>query len=266
MDERSGVTGAVLGVYEVQGEIARGGMGIVYKARHSKLNRVVALKVTQAGQHASAGEAKRFLGEAEAAAKLDHPHIVPIHDIGEENGRLFFAMAFVEGVSLAQTVAAGPLPPRRAAGLIRQVATAVAYAHSQGVIHRDLKPANILLDVSGQPRVTDFGLAKCTDTDSSLTQAGQIMGTPSFMPPEQAEGKNEEVGPLADVYSLGATFYCLLTGRPPFQSASVVDTLRQVIELEPLAPHYLNPAVDRDLDTICLKCLEKRREAPVFLG
>src|SRR5205814_412439 len=139
-----------------------------------------------------------------------------------------------------------------------QVAQAVAYAHAQGVIHRDLKPSNILMDGADQPRVTDFGLAKRADADSSLTQAGQVMGTPSHMPPEQAEGKNEQVGPRADVYSLGATLYCLLTGRPPFQSASVVDTLKQVIEQEPVAPHHLNPAVDRDLDTICLKCLQKR--------
>jgi WD40 repeat protein len=249
---------AELGEYELLGEVARGGMGIVYKANHRKLNRVVALKVTQSGPLASKDLAKRFRAEAEAAAKLDHPHIVPIFEVGEASGFQFIAMAFVEGQSLAQRVATSPLPPREAAALIRQVALAVSYAHGQGVIHRDLKPGNVMLDAAGQPRVTDFGLAKRTDADSSLTQAGQVMGTPSYMPPEQAEGKNDQVGPLADVYSLGATLYFLLTGRPPFQAASVVDTLKQVVEREPASPRLLNPAVGRDLDTICLKCLEKR--------
>ncbi len=250
--------GTALGDYELLAEIARGGMGVVYKARQGKLNRVVALKVNRAGQMASAAEVQRFQVEAEAAAKLDHPHIVPVYEVGEASGHQFIAMAFVEGRSLGERVRAGPLPPREAAQLLRHVADAVAYAHSRGVVHRDLKPGNILMDASGQPRVTDFGLAKSADADSSLTQAGQVMGTPNFMPPEQAEGKNDEVGPLADVYSLGATLYCLLTGRPPFQAASVIETLKQVVEREPAAPHHLNPAVDRDLDTVCLKCLQKR--------
>lgn len=250
--------GTVVGDYQLLAEIARGGMGVVYMARQIKLNRVVALKVNRAGQLASADEAQRFQVEAEAAAKLDHPHIVPIHEVGEVDGRQYISMAYIDGQSLAQRVVAGPLPPREAAGVMRHVADAVAYAHAQGVIHRDLKPGNILMDATGQPRVTDFGLAKRADADSSLTQAGQIMGTPNFMPPEQAEGKNDEVGPPADVYSLGATLYCLLTGRPPFQAATVLDTLKQVVEREPVAPHHLNPAVDRDLDTICLKCLQKR--------
>jgi WD40 repeat protein/tRNA A-37 threonylcarbamoyl transferase component Bud32 len=249
-----------LGGYELLGEIDRGGMGIVYKARDRKLNRIVALKVTRTGELTSGHESQRFRAEAEAAASLDHPQIVPIYEVGQVDGRPFFSMALVEGQSLAKRVADRPLPPREAAALIRQVAEAVAYAHAHGVIHRDLKPGNILLDANGQPRVTDFGLAKRTDVDSSLTQTGQVMGTPSYMSPEQAEGKNEQMGPLADVYSLGATLYCLVTGRPPFQSASVVDTLKQVVEREPVAPHFLNPAVDRDLETICLKCLEKRPE------
>jgi eukaryotic-like serine/threonine-protein kinase len=249
-----------LGEYELLGEIARGGMGIVFKARHRRLSRIVALKVTRRDQLTSEHESQRLLAEAGAAAKLDHPQIVPIFEVGQADGRHFFSMALVEGQSLAKRVEDRPLPPREAAALIRQVAQAVAYAHDQGVIHRDLKPSNILLDTKGQPRVTDFGLAKRTDVGSSLTQTGQVMGTPSYMSPEQAEGKNEQVGPLADVYSLGATLYCLLTGRPPFQSASVVDTLKQVVEREPVAPHHLNPAVDRDLETICLKCLEKRPE------
>jgi len=235
-------------------------MGIVYKARHRKLQRVVALKVTRAGDLALAGEMQRFQVEVQAVAKLDHPTIVPIFEAGEVDGRCYFSMALVEGQSLAQRIAERPLPPREAAELMRQVAGAIAYAHAQGVIHRDLKPGNILMDRTGQPRVTDFGLAKRADADSSLTQAGQVMGTPSYMSPEQAEGKTEQVGTLADVYSLGATLYCLLTGRPPFQAASVVETLKQVVEREPVPPRQLNPAVDRDLETICLKCLEKRPE------
>ncbi|HYT93084.1 MAG TPA: protein kinase, partial [Gemmataceae bacterium] len=246
--------------YELLAEIARGGMGIVYKARQRKLNRIVALKVISTGQLASQEEAQRFKAEAEAAAQLDHPHIVPVYEVGEANGVQFFSMAFVEGQSFAQLVAEAPIPPRQAATLMRQVATAVAYAHARGVIHRDLKPANILLDAVGQPRVTDFGLAKWQGTESNLTQTGQIVGTPGFMPPEQAEGKIEQVGIPADIYSLGATLYCLLTGRPPFQAASVVETLKQVVERDPVPPRRVNPAVDLDLDTICLKCLEKRPE------
>jgi WD40 repeat protein/tRNA A-37 threonylcarbamoyl transferase component Bud32 len=249
-----------LGEYAVLGEVARGGMGVVYKARHCRLNRVVALKVHQAGRLMSADQAQRFQAEAEAAAKLDHPHIVPIYEVGQSDGLHYFSMAFVEGRSLAQRVAEQPLDPREAAAVVRQVAEAVAYAHGRGVIHRDLKPGNILMDAAGQPRVTDFGLAKRADADGSLTQSGQVMGTPSYMPPEQAEGNNERVGPPSDVYSLGATLYCLVTGRPPFQSASVVETLKQVVEREPAPPRVLNPAVDRDLDTICLKCLQKRPE------
>jgi WD40 repeat protein/tRNA A-37 threonylcarbamoyl transferase component Bud32 len=249
-----------VGDYEILAEIARGGMGVVYKARHRRLNRVVALKVIRAGPLATADEAQRLLVEAEAAAKLDHPNIVPIYEAGEVDGRPFFSMAFVEGQSLAQAVAAGPLPPRPAAELIQQVAEAVAYAHANGVIHRDLNPANVMLDTAGQPRITDFGLAKRTDADSRLTQSGQVMGTPSFMPPEQAQGRTELVGPPADIYSLGATLYCLLTGRPPFHAATALETLRQVEEREPVPPRRINPAVDRDLDTICLKCLQKRPE------
>jgi WD40 repeat protein/tRNA A-37 threonylcarbamoyl transferase component Bud32 len=255
-----GADETLMGDYELLGKIARGGIGVVYKARHRKLNRVVALKVHRAGHLASADEAQRFQVEAEAAAKLDHPHIVPIYEVSQIGGLPCISMALVDGPSLATRVAEQPLAPREAAAIMRQVAEAVAYAHSQGVIHRDLKPSNILVDAAGQPRVTDFGLAKRADADSSLTQAGQVMGTPSYMPPEQAEGKNDQVGPLSDVYSLGATLYCLVTGRPPFQSASVVETLKQVVEQEPVAPRFLNPAVDRDLDTICLKCLQKRPE------
>jgi WD40 repeat protein len=245
------------GDYELLEEIARGGMGVVYKALQVKLNRVVALKMILAGQLANESDVKRFHAEAEAAAKLDHPGIVPIFEIGEHQGQHYFSMAFVDGTSLAKKITTGPLPPREAAELLIKIAAAVQYAHDQGIIHRDLKPANVLLDCNGQPRVTDFGLAKQMQTDSGLTGSGQILGTPSYMPPEQASGKIEQVGPAADVYALGAILYCLLTGRPPFQAASAIDTLRSVLEQEPVAPRQLDAHIPLDLETIALKCLEK---------
>ncbi len=244
------------GDYLLLEPIARGGMGVVFKARQVSLNRIVALKMILAGQFASEADVQRFHAEAEAAANLDHPGIVPIHEVGQHAGQHYYCMGFVEGRSLARRVAEGPLPPREAAELTRKVAEAVAYAHAHGVIHRDLKPGNILLDMQGQPRVTDFGLAKRVEGHSELTATGQILGTPSYMPPEQAAGE-ADVGPLADVYSLGAVLYTLLVGRPPFQAATVVETLRQVLEREPVAPRQLNPGIDRDLETICLKCLQK---------
>ena len=224
------------GDYELLSEIARGGMGVVYKARQVKLNRLVALKMILAGNLAGEAEIRRFYLEAEAAANLDHPGIVPIYEVGQHEGQHYFSMGFVEGQSLAQRVAEGPLPPREAAALMVQIAEAVQYAHEKGVIHRDLKPGNVLLDAQGRPKVTDFGLAKKLQSDSGLTASGQIMGTPSYMPPEQAQGR-ADIGPLADVYSLGAMLYCLLTGRPPFQAASAMDTLKQVLEQDPPAPH-----------------------------
>jgi serine/threonine-protein kinase len=233
------------GDYELLREIARGGMGVVYRARQVSLNRPVALKMILAGQLASDDEVKRLYMEAEAAANLDHPGIVPIYEIGEHEGQHFFSMGFVEGTSLAARVADGPLPPREAATLTMKVAEAVQFAHEKGVIHRDLKPANVLLDAQGQPRVTDFGLAKKLQADSGLTHTGQVMGTPSYMPPEQAEGKN--VGPPADVYALGAILYCLLSGRPPFQAATPMDTLIQVVGQDPVPVRQLNATVPRDL-------------------
>ena len=248
------------GEYELLEEIARGGMGVVWKARQSKLNRIVALKMILAGQLASTEDVQRFYTEAEAAARLDHPGIVPIYEIGLHEGQHYFSMAFIDGQSLKQRLADGPLRPREGAGLIRTIAEAVSYAHECGIVHRDLKPANVLLDLDNQPRVTDFGLAKQLESGIELTVTGQILGTPSYMPPEQAMGRVDQIGPLADVYSLGAVLYCVLTGRPPFLSANVADTLRQVIDEEPVAVRSLNSGVPVDLETICMKCLQKSPE------
>ena len=245
------------GDYEIERELARGGMGVVFRARQISLNRPVALKMILAGQLADDTDVKRFYTEAEAAANLDHPGIVPIYEVGQHEGQHYFSMGYVEGQSLAQRLAEGPLPPREAAALLIKVAEAIEYAHSRGVIHRDLKPGNILLDRNGHPRVTDFGLAKKLEADSGLTGSGQIMGTPSYMPPEQAGGNRGAVGPAADVYALGATLYALVTGRPPFQAATAMETVLQVLGEEPVPPRRLNPALDRDVETICLKCLEK---------
>ncbi len=245
------------GDFELLREIARGGMGVVYHARQVSLNRPVALKMILAGQLASDTDVKRFYTEAEAAANLDHPGIVPIFEVGQHEGQHYFSMGFVEGQSLSHRLAEGPLPSREAAELMVKVAEAIEFAHQHGVIHRDLKPANILLDAKGNPRVTDFGLAKKVQGDSGLTGSGQIMGTPSYMPPEQAGGRRGEVGPAADVYALGATLYALLTGRPPFQAATPMDTVIQVISDEPVPPRRLNASIPPDLETICLKCLQK---------
>jgi serine/threonine protein kinase len=245
------------GDYEIVREIARGGMGVVFHARQVSLNRPVALKMILAGQLSDDTDVKRFHTEAEAAAHLDHPGIVPIYEVGQHEGQHYFSMGFIEGQSLSQRLAGGPLPAREAADVIRRVSEAIEFAHRRGVIHRDLKPANILLDQNGNPRVTDFGLAKKVQGNSDLTGSGQIMGTPSYMPPEQAGGRRGEVGPGADVYALGATLYALVTGRPPFQAATAMDTVLQVLSDEPVPPRRLNPSVPRDLETICLKCLEK---------
>lgn len=245
------------GDYEILEEVARGGMGVVYKARQVNLNRTVALKMILAGQLAGKDDVQRFYTEAEAAAQLDHPGIVPIFEIGEHQGQHYFSMAYIEGDSLAQKVAGGPLPPREAAEIVQKVCQAIAYAHGRGVVHRDLKPANVLIDPDSQPKVTDFGLAKRTEIESNLTGTGQILGTPSYMPPEQASGRMDEVGPRSDVYSIGGILYCLLTGRPPFQSSSPMDTLLQVLEKEPIAPRALDSKLPVDLNTICLKSLEK---------
>ena len=245
------------GDYEIIRELARGGMGVVFLARQVSLNRPVALKMILAGQLADETDVRRFYTEAEAAANLDHPGIVPIYEVGQHEGQHYFSMGFVEGQSLSQRLADGPLPPREAAELMVKVAEAIEYAHRRGVIHRDLKPANILLDRNGNPRVTDFGLAKKLEGDSGLTGSGQIMGTPSYMPPEQAGGNRGEVGPAADVYALGATLYALVTGRPPFQAATAMDTVLMVVSRgagAAAAAQRDDPARPGD-DR--LKCLEK---------
>lgn len=253
----AGRTSFRIGDYELLSGLGAGGMGVVYKARQVSLDRVVALKMIRSAEFASAEEMKRFQLEAEAVAQLDHPRIVPVFEVGEWDGQPFFSMAFVEGQSLKEQLADGPLPNSEAAELIRNIAEGVAYANARGVIHRDLKPGNILIDGDGQPRITDFGLAKRTASDSDVTKTGQAVGTPSYMPPEQALGKADLIGPTSDVYSLGAVLYCVLTGRPPFQAASAIETLRQVVLNEPIAPRSLNRAIDGDLETICLKCLHK---------
>lgn len=218
------------GDYELHEEIAREGMGVVYRARQVRLNRQVALKMIRAGKFSSGTEIQRLRVEAEAAAQLDHPAIVPVFEVGEYEGLHYFTMAFVDGETLSAKLVGGPMPARAAAKLMQTVAEAVAYAHDKGVIHRDIKPGNILIDQSGQPRISDFGLAKQVTSDNELTTTGQILGTPSYMPSEQALGKLDDIGKASDVYSLGAVLYATLTGRPPFQAATSIETLRLVVD------------------------------------
>ena len=249
--------------YELLGEIAQGGMGVVYKARQTKLNRLVALKMILAGQFASEAEVKRFRAEAEAAANLNHPNIVGIYEVGLHERQHYFSMQYIEGRTLAQTEAEGSKrigAGKEAARLMGKVARAVQYAHERGILHRDLKPANILIDADGEPHVSDFGVARRIGADSSLTAEGAVLGTPSFMAPEQAAGRTKELSAAADIYSLGAILYFLLTGRPPFVAASPLDTLVQVLEGEVIVPRVINPRVARDLEQICLRCLERSPE------
>jgi WD40 repeat protein/tetratricopeptide (TPR) repeat protein len=243
--------------YELLGELGRGGMGVVYQARHLKLNRVVALKMILAGGHAGPDEVLRFLAEAEAVAHLQHPNVVQIFETGTHAGLPFMALEFVEGGSLARKVHAAPLEPAEAARLVEQLARGMAYAHARGIVHRDLKPENVLLDAAGTPKVTDFGLARRVEAGAGLTQTGVVMGTPSYMAPEQARGRSKEIGPAADVYALGAILYRLVTGRAPFQAATSMETIMQVLEQEPLPLRQLQRATPPDLETICLKCLAK---------
>jgi tetratricopeptide (TPR) repeat protein/tRNA A-37 threonylcarbamoyl transferase component Bud32 len=246
-----------LGDYELLEEIGRGGMGVVYRARQVSLKRIVAVKMLLAGQRAGEVGRQRLLQEAEAAGHLQHPNIVAVHEVGEKDGQPYFSMDYVEGKSLAALVRENLLPAAAAATYVRTIALAVQYAHQQGTLHRDLKPANVLIDASGQPRITDFGIAKRIAGDSQLTATGDVLGTPSYMSPEQAAGKLQQIGPASDIYALGAILYELLTGRPPFRADTPLDTLRQVVETDAVSLRLLNPKVPRDLETICRKCLEK---------
>lgn len=312
--------GRRVGDFELHEELGRGGMGVVYRATQISLNRAVALKMILPGRLASATDLSRFRAEAEAAAKLKHPHVVSVHEVGELDGQPFFIMPLIDGTTLAKRLADGPLPAREAAELLVPICRAVAAAHRHGILHRDLKPSNILIDLEGRPYVTDFGLAKQlhasphqrsrlaprdeprrvqtsegikenlaassisvsassvisasfgsahhaerdghvdhnnVDEVTQLTATGAIIGTPSYMAPEQAAGQRGEVGPASDIYSLGAILFAMLTGRPPFQAASPVDTILQVLEQDPIPPHVLNPSADPDLELIALKCLQK---------
>ena len=248
---------AEFGDYELLQEIGRGGQGVIYRARQKSLNRLVALKVIGLGHWATETHLKRFRREAEAAASLEHPGIVPIYDVGEHDGACFFSMQFVEGGRLDEFVRHEPLPLRRAGEIIASLARTVHFAHERGILHRDIKPGNILLDASGEPHLADFGLARLVETESTVTRTRDILGTPSYIAPEQAAGKCAELTSATDVYGLGAVFYQLLTGHPPFAGGTTYETIRLVLETEPRSPRLWNPKVDRDLSTICLKCLEK---------
>ena len=249
-----------VGDYLLLEEIARGGMGIVYKARHLGLKRVVALKTILTGSMATPAERARFRREAELAANLDHPNIVPIYEVRDQDGILFFSMKLIDGGNLAERRATFTRDPRAIARLLVTLARALHYAHGKGFIHCDLKPSNILIDIDGQPQITDFGLARRASEESSLTATGAILGTPSYMAPEQAAGQRQSIGPATDVYGLGAILYELLTGRPPFRTPTMMETVLQVLERDPIPPHELVPGLPRELETICLKCLEKMPE------
>ena len=245
------------GDYEILNEINKGGMGVVYRARQVSLNRIVALKMIRAGEFADQEQIQRFYVEAEAAANLDHPNIVPLYEVGQNNGQHYFSMAYVDGQSLAEVLREQLPPQRTAAQYVQTASEAIHYAHELGVLHRDIKPGNVLIDTAGLVRVTDFGLAKRIGSDSDLTRESQVLGTPEYMSPEQAKGENDQLAPASDVYALGALLYALLTGRPPFRADNWMATLRQACEKEPVSPREINPAIDRDLETITLKCLEK---------
>jgi len=245
------------GDYELLEEIGRGGQGVVYRARQKSLNRTVALKIIALGQWATKSHLKRFRLEAEAAAGLNHPSIVPIYEVGERDGACYFSMGLVEGVQLDAIAKREPVPPRRAAELMAKVGRTVHYAHEHGILHRDIKPGNILLDAHGEPHLTDFGLARLVESESSVTQTLDVLGTPSYMAPEQAVGNNAAVSSATDVYGLGAVLYQLLTGQPPFAGGTTYETIKLLLDSEPRPPRLVNPKIDRDLSTICLKCLEK---------
>jgi hypothetical protein len=246
----------LFGDYEILGEVGRGGMGVVYRAWEPALQRFVAIKMLLPGAVADEAELRRFKSEAEATARLQHPHIVAVHRAGEHDGRHYFSMEFIGGPSLAQRLTDGPLPGRAAARYVAVVARALHHAHQHGILHRDMKPGNVLLDANDDPHVTDFGLAKQLRADAGQTKTGAVVGTPGSMSPEQAAG-SRSLSPACDVYGLGALLYELLTARPPFKAETTLDTLLQVLETEPAPPRLLNPRIERDLETICLKCLRK---------
>src|SRR6266516_3486167 len=255
------------GDYELLEQIGRGGQGVVFRARQKSLNRIVALKVIGLGHWATEAHLKRFRLEAEAAARLEHPGIVPIHEVGERDGQCYFSMKFVEGGQLDEVARSAtadsscgerePMPIRRATELIANVARTVHYAHEHGILHRDIKPGNILLDAKGEPHLTDFGLARLVESESSVTHTLDVLGTPSYMAPEQAVGNNAAVSSVTDVYGIGAVLYQLLTGQPPFAGGTTYETIKLLLDTEPRQPRVVNPKIDRDLSTICLKCLEK---------
>src|SRR5438105_2936002 len=248
---------ANFGDYELLEEIGRGGQGVVYRARQKSLNRTVALKVIGLGHWATEAHLKRFRREAESAASLEHPCIVPIYEVGERDGSCYFSMKLVEGGQLDNVVRREPITIRRAVELIAKVARIVHYAHEHHILHRDIKPGNILLDQKGEPHLTDFGLARLVETESTVTRTMEVLGTPSYMAPEQAVGNNAQLTSATDVYGLGAVFYQLLTGHPPFAGGTTYETIKLLLDTEPRQPRLWNPKIDRDVSTICLKCLEK---------
>jgi serine/threonine-protein kinase len=245
------------GDFEILEELGRGGMGVVYRARQVSLDREVALKVVLRGTWASAADLARFRAEAGSAARLSHPNIVPVYEVGQIDEQPYFTMKLVAGTTLAERLAAGPLPGREAAALLAPVCRAIQYAHEQGLLHRDLKPSNVLLDADGRPHVSDFGLARRIESDERWTQTGAILGTPLYMSPEQAAGSRGQLGPTSDVYSLGAILYHMLTGRPPLQGPTALDTVLLVLEQDPPPPRLVNPLADADLEMIALRSLQK---------
>ncbi|MEP4685393.1 MAG: serine/threonine-protein kinase, partial [Rhodopirellula bahusiensis] len=243
--------------YELLDEIARGSMGVVYRAKHSGLDRTVALKMILDSGDQTELSRKRFANEARAAASLDHPGIVPVYDVGSHDGRPYFTMAYVGGTNLAALLATGPFSANRSAEIALQIARAAAHAHQHGIVHRDLKPANVLIDEQGMPHVTDFGVSKSLRANCDLTSNGEVVGTPHYMPPEQAGSRGGEIQPASDVYSIGAILYAMLTGRPPFQAATPIEVISQVLTQDPVPTRALNPSVPVDLEVIALKCLSK---------